>query len=205
MNESVACIILAAGASRRMGRSKALLPWGKVSVLQHLAQEVRKAGIDGVVVVGGAGYEELLPVACEAGIAACLNPLWEAGMGSSLAAGLDWVLAHAPDTAAVLVLLADQPLVPARYLKQLLRDYQQNPGFVIATDYHPTPGVPALFPRAFWEPLLDLPMGQGAKAYLQSIPGQCRLLEAGDVVFDIDTPEAYSRALERAGLKENPK
>lgn len=205
MKATPACIILAAGASRRMGRTKALLPWGEVPLLEHLAQVVHQAGIDKVVAVGGAHYDKLLPVARAAGIGACENPLWETGMGSSLATGLKWILDHAPGTEAVVVLLADQPLVSARYLKEMLREYQKHPGFVIATAYKASPGVPVLFPRAFWEPLFDLQGGQGAKAYLQSIPEQCRILDGGDAVLDIDTPDAYTRALERAGLIKKTK
>jgi molybdenum cofactor cytidylyltransferase len=186
-----------------MGRSKALLPWGQVPLLQHLAQEVHKAGIDQVVAVGGARYEGLLPVAREAGIATCPNPLWETGMGSSLATGLQWMQNQAPETEAALILLADQPLVGSEYLAQMLREHRAYPDLVIATDYKPFPGVPALFPRAFWESLLALPRGEGAKTFLRSIARQCRILEGGDAVIDIDTPEAYSRALERAGLAKH--
>lgn len=199
VNTSVIVLLLAAGASSRMGAPKGLLPWGKSTVLEHILDQARKAGLENRVVVSGAHHHELLAVARPAAIRVCHHPDWEQGMGSSLARGIAYVEEHFPNAGAVLVLLSDQPFVTAKYLREMLGASVASPSVMIASRYGDAAGVPALFPRAFWEELKTLPPGKGAKAFITSHTGQYEALHTGFPLIDIDTPESYQKALALAG------
>lgn len=198
-------MILAAGASSRMGSPKGLLPWGNSTVLQHIIGQSREAGLDGIVLVSGAHHEQLLPAARQEAIPVCHHPDWKRGMGSSLARGIEWVECNYPEASALLVLLSDQPFVTWKYLREMARAHAAAPGLMTASRYGGAPGVPALFPKIFWEELKALPPRQGARNFLLNHPDRCRALETGFPLIDIDTPETYQTALALAGFPSNPK
>ncbi len=202
---SVIALILAAGASSRMGSPKGLLPWGKSTVLQTIIGQVREAGLENIVLVSGAHHENLLPVAHGEAIRICHHPEWEQGMGSSLARGIECVEGLFPEANAILVLLSDQPFVTSKYLREMLRAHAASPSGMTASHYGDASGVPALFPKAFWEDLKALPPQQGARAFLLKHPDHCQALETGFPLIDIDTPDSYQKALARAGFPTNPK
>lgn len=198
MRQEVVALILAAGASTRMGSPKALLPWGKSTVLEHILSQVQKGDLENSVLVTGAHHNDLLNVIRDTPVQACYHPGWEQGMGSSLARGIQCVEEQFPKAGAILVLLSDQPFVTGPYLRQMCRAHEASPSVMIASRYGDAPGVPALFPKEFWKALKALPPGQGAKAFILEHREQCQALEAGFPLMDIDTPETYQRALAMA-------
>lgn len=119
-------------------------------------------------------------------------------MGTSLASGVREAARRFPDAGALLVILVDQPLVPRAYLKEIRKKHQDFPEEIIASDYGGFAGVPALFPRRFWAALGDLSRDRGAKGLIASHREQCRVLDPGLAITDVDTPEAYQRALRKA-------
>ena len=204
VSASVIALILAAGASSRMGFPKGLLPWGGSTVLQQILGQVREAGLENIVLVSGAHHEQLISLAQGEAIRICHHPGWEQGMGSSLSRGIAFVENHFPEAEAILVLLSDQPFVTEKYLQDMLKARQASPSAMIASRYGDAAGVPSLFPRAFWEELKALPPTQGAKAFIVARPNQYMALETGFPLIDIDTPESYQRALALAGYPPTP-
>lgn len=184
-----------------MGHPKALLPWGPSTVLDHLLGEVRSAGLANVVLVTGAHHREITRGLPSTGLLVHRNADWEAGMGSSLKSGLAFLREACPQAVSVLVLLADQPLVSAEYLKRILARSGNSPHKIIASGYGDRAGVPALFPALFWPALMELPSGKGAKGFIEAHREQALVLDPGVATMDIDTPEAYRKALAQAGLK----
>jgi len=199
--ESVITLILAAGASRRMGKIKALLPWGSKTVLQHLLDEAEASGPGETLVVTGAYREKVLGTIDPLSSLTHHNPDWKAGMGSSLASGVREVERRFPKAKALVVILVDQPLLTRDYLRRIRREHHDFPEYIIASDYGKFAGVPALFPRPFWEALKDLSKDKGAKGLISSRKAECRVLDPGQVITDMDTPEAYEKALQKAGIK----
>lgn len=201
----VVTLILAAGASRRMGKIKALLPWGQTTILRHLLEEVKASGSDQILLVTGANREEILGEVDGFVLETHHNPDWESGMGSSLSSGVAEAVNRFPDAGALLVILVDQPLVSRAYLRQILRESRDFPTHIIASDYGGFAGVPALFPRHFWEALMDLSTDRGAKGLIASRREQCRVLDPGRAITDVDTPDAYKQALQQFETKTNKK
>lgn len=201
MNTAISCLILAAGASSRMGSPKALLPWGKQIVLRHLLHQAKNAGLEQLIVVSGAYHEEIARELPEGTALLCHNADWQSGMGSSIRQGIICAKQHFPETEGMLVLLSDQPLVNEQYLNRMLRHFYENPECIIATEYTEGAGVPALFPQRYFSKLTDLKASGGAKALMRNCsPGELVLLQAGDAGKDMDTPEAYDQLKRIAGI-----
>lgn len=191
MKESIAVIILAAGASSRMGRTKALLPWRGKTVLEHLVAQVEAAAINRLVVVTGASHAEIAGRTALGSDRLCENQDWEQGMGTSIRAGVDLLLKQFPDCKGILVLLADQPLVDADYLEIICSQFSGTPQCLVATRHGNANGVPALFGSAYFDPLRQLPPEKGARALLASFADRIIGINPGNKGRDMDTPEAY--------------
>jgi molybdenum cofactor cytidylyltransferase len=184
------------------GRPKALLPWGETSVIRHLLRQVKQAGIKTVVLVTGAHHEQLMPAVASEGISVCHNAQWEKGIGSSLSRGIGYLKSEFPMAHAVLVLLSDQPLLTHEYLGLMLSEYARFSEQMIVSGYGESEGVPAIFPRKYWDSLLSLAPERGASSFIKSKRPVFRILYPGQALMDIDTPEAYQQALKIAGLNQ---
>ena len=110
----VSALVLAAGGSRRFGRPKQLLPWRGEPLIRHAARAALGSGADEVVVVLGADADAVRAALADLPIHVALNPGWESGLASSLAAGLEEASGD-----AVLVVLGDQPVADAKVLAAL--------------------------------------------------------------------------------------
>lgn len=133
---AVAGLLLAAGQGRRLGRPKALVSIGGLTLVERGVELLRDGGTDPVVVVTGAVTVSL------PGVVTVYNPAWRTGMGSSLRAGLATLPA---DSAAVVVALVDQPLIGAETVGRLVTAFLDKPG-LIAAGYHGKRRNPVLIP-----------------------------------------------------------
>ena len=135
---SIAGLLLAAGAGRRFGGPKALVPHRGSLFVESAAETLRLAGCDPVVVVLGAAAER---VRARASLGAALvldNPDWATGMGSSLRVGLTAVAATA--ATAVVVLPVDTPGVTADAVRRLAA--LAAPDSLARAAFHGEPGLP---------------------------------------------------------------
>jgi molybdenum cofactor cytidylyltransferase len=194
-NPKIAAILLAAGASTRMGRPKQLLPFRGRSLLVHAAETAIASGCHPIIVVLGAyldrirGDLETLPVHVAE------NPDWETGMGSSVRTGIQSLMAAAPDIEAAILLLCDRPFVSVRSIHRLVAAYRSTDRPIVASGYNETIGVPALFHQTLFPELLRLQGMQGAKSVIERYPAQIVPIEFPQEAIDLDTPEDYSRIL----------
>lgn len=189
-------IILAAGKSARMVENKLLLPWTDGQpIVRHVVQKYVDAEVDPIIVVTGrdqalvAASLQDLPVTC------VHNPDFAAGeMLSSLKAGLSAMPAELP---AVFIQPADMPCVPLAVIAQLARVHVA--GFNVAPVHQGRRGHPVLLDRAFWAAMLELPADGKPRDLVEGARDRLRLVEVEDagVLLDVDTREAYERALER--------
>ncbi|MEO1460078.1 MAG: nucleotidyltransferase family protein, partial [Pseudomonadota bacterium] len=193
----VSALLLAAGASRRMGgRDKLLELAGGEPVLRRTARSLLASGVEETVVVLRPGdmarRAALAPLDEPGRLRLIENPRAADGMGTSLAAGL---AALAPTADAVLIALADMPDLEAADHDRLLAAFDAEEGreIVRATAEDGTPGHPVLIGRRFFEPLASLAGDEGAKRVIAehrdfvvavSLPGRRALV-------DLDTPEAW--------------
>lgn len=125
----VAGIILGAGRSTRMGRTKQLLPWQGSTILGQVLDQARRSCLAPLIVVLGHDAERITQKVDLAGAKVVVNPDFARGQGTSLRAGLEGLPQGAE---AALFLLGDQPLVTASVIDRILREYRsQKTGIII--------------------------------------------------------------------------
>jgi molybdenum cofactor cytidylyltransferase len=187
---STALLLLAAGASTRMGRPKQLLPYRGRTLLRHAAETAVASGCAPVVLVTGALTEALTAEVAGLPIQATHNPEWETGMASSIRAGLAAVQAAQPR--AVLIMLSDQPHLTPELLRQLVQRQQQTHAPIVAAAYGDTLGVPAVFAASVFPELLQLQGQAGAGRLIASHGPAVERVDFPAGLLDVDTPEQYA-------------
>jgi molybdenum cofactor cytidylyltransferase len=188
--DNLAILILAAGASSRMGSPKQLLPWKNQPLIRYLAAQALALPCRPVVVVTGAGAGKVDAALQGMEVEVVFNHKWASGMGYSLAFGIEALEKLNPITVGVMIILSDQPLVEANYLKQLRNLFFENNGRVIAASkYGLVLGPPLIFGREFFEELKSLQGDRGAKDLLRKYHAQVKAIEFPDGALDWDTPE----------------
>jgi len=176
-----AAVVLAAGASTRLGESKQLAIIGGERLLERAVRVAREAGCAPVVVVLGARAEEVR-TACDLGDAiVVVNEAWGDGMGASVRVGVGAV----GDAEGVVVMTCDQPAVTAAHLLVLMAT-----GEATASGYVGRRGVPAYFPAEMFGALLELKGDAGARELLR----EARVVELVGGELDVDTAEGLAEA-----------
>lgn len=188
---TTAAIILAAGASARMGRSKQLLPVNGRPLLLHTIDVVSQTTLAPAVVVLGANHQEHQELIKDSNPDIAINPHWQSGMGGSLKAGLNHLLTQAPSTDAVVMLVCDQPDITADHLQALIQKYQSGKSPIVASWYANTAGVPALFDKTMFAELLRLEDSQGAQKIIRQHTYILSVVDFPGGAIDLDTPEDY--------------
>lgn len=192
----IAILLLAAGASTRMGKPKQLLPWKNTTLIGN-ALNVAKQLSDTILVVLGANSEEI-KAKISKDIKTITNIGWQAGMGTSVALGVAELEKTAnPDS--ILVMLVDQPLVDFIYLKKMLSAVESATDKIVATSYGNRAGVPALFPKSFFSILKKFDADYGAKHLLNTNKDQVVTLNAGGKAVDLDTQANYDEYWKKHG------
>ena len=187
----VAAILLAAGASTRMGRTKQLLRHGDETLVRWAARTALDSVCTPVLVVLGARSELIRPELEDLPVHLLENRQWAEGMGSSIRCGVRGVLALEPDLDATLLLLADQPQVTAQTINRLVERAERTAKPIIASAYSDTLGVPALFTRDTFNELSSLSSEWGAKRLMTGVGDRVEAVPAPEAAWDIDTPENY--------------
>ncbi len=182
--------MLAAGASRRLPGPKQLLRFRGATLLRHAARTALGAGLGPVAVVLGAGamVRQLRFELSDLAVTIVENPRWKEGIGSSIHAGLA-ALEGAASPAAVLIMTCDQPYVTPSLLGQLADRWRASGAPAVACEYSGTVGVPALFDRALFPELRQLPHDHGAKPVLERHMTEVARIPFEEGALDIDTPD----------------
>lgn len=191
----VAGIVLAAGESSRMGRTKQLLPFRGKTILECVVDSALASSLDRVVVVLGHHADEIAPLMKGRDVTVVLNPCYAAGQSSSLRAGLRALDAEVD---AVLFLLGDQPLVTPVIIDSILAAYAASPTPIVLPACEGRRGNPALFSRETFPRIEALEEDQGARPLFAEYVGRILTVPLPDpaIHFDVDTEDDYRRLLE---------
>jgi molybdenum cofactor cytidylyltransferase len=192
VHEAVYGIILAAGGSDRMGRTKQILPWRGEPLVRHVARTASDAGLSGVTAVVGAVADQVGEALVDLQVDLVDNPEWEVGQSSSVQVGLN----HLPEGAGgAIFLLADQPLVPATLIRALIekRALTMAPIVLPLIDGHR--GNPVLFGWQTFDELLSIQGDKGGRAIFSKFPLEWVEWHDSAVLNDVDTPDDYQRLI----------
>ncbi len=197
----IRAVVLAAGASSRMGRPKAGLPLGPAgdTVLSRLVRTLLAGGLPDVAVVAGAhvaAVREAMPPR-ERRARLVEHPGWQAGQLSSLLAGLAAV--DDPQLEAVMVALVDVPLVRAETVREVVAAWRRTRAPIVRPVHGWRHGHPVIFDRAVFADLRAADPAVGAKAVFARHRARILDVESDDpgAYQDFDTPEDYDRGISR--------
>ena len=188
---SYGIILLAAGASARLGKPKQLLLYQGKTLLQHGIQEAVATGAKPIIAVLGANADFLIKETVNQSIEVILNNNWNEGMASSIRCGINHLLETAPGTDAAIIMVCDQPYVTTQLLKDLVKMYQETRKPIVASSYYNNQGTPALFDKTIFAALLELKGDVGAKRIMKANPDLVALVNFPLGNIDIDTIEDY--------------
>jgi molybdenum cofactor cytidylyltransferase len=191
MNRDLTGVLLAAGASTRLGQPKQLIEINGVPMVAQAAQLMLEHCPAGVIVVTGAHASETEACLRNLQVEVIKNENWASGMASSIACG---VMAFAGNTDAVLLMLCDQPRIQSTDLQQLVSTWRRQPEQICASAYNDTLGVPAIFPASCRYELSNLKADVGAQRLIRSAES-ISIVEMPNAGFDVDTPEHLDKLL----------
>ncbi|HZY62534.1 MAG TPA: nucleotidyltransferase family protein [Edaphobacter sp.] len=191
---NVAAVVLAAGASRRLGSPKQLQALNGEVLLQRAVRVTTEAGCSPVIVVLGADAEKIRAACPLSNAVVVVNGGWEEGMASSLRLGVETCRALAREAEGIVVMTCDQPAVTAAHLRQLM-----STDSIVASRYSGRNGVPAFFPVREFDALMKLQGDAGARELIASADAVD--LEGGEV--DIDTAADLEQAQRWVASKDD--
>jgi molybdenum cofactor cytidylyltransferase len=196
-------IILAAGASVRLGTPKQLLQYRAENLLRHTVKVAIASGCRPIVVVLGAQAERLATEVQQLPVCVVENKRWPDGMSSSIQTGLTVLQSLQPSVRAAVMLLCDQPFVTASLIQQLIKVQYRTEKLIVASEYANTVGIPALFSRDLFPVLMALQADRGARYMLQThAQAVARVLfPLGEI--DIDTPSDYEKFLDMIAERQS--
>ena len=193
--QKTAILILAAGNSSRMGKTKQLLPYKNATLLEWAIEQAQKSVVKNVFCVLGANKEVIEKQLSTKTVEIIYNPNYKDGLSTSIVKGIEFLLNYNFDS--VLIMLADQPHVTSEYLNSLIEASKNNPSKLIASNYQGSVGVPAIFPKNYFNDLLDLKGDKGAKNFLLQQNNNVIKVNSTQNLLDIDTPEDYQHLLKQ--------
>lgn len=189
---TVAMIILAAGASVRMGTPKQLLSYRGRSLLRHITIEAIASVCEPIIVVLGA-YAQQIRQEVQLPVQVVENLDWNQGMSASIKSGIQELNTATNNIEAVVLAVCDQPFVSAQIINQLVEAYYYTEKPIIASEYSGTLGVPALFSHRFFSELRDLKETEGAKQIIKKYRYEVYCIPFPEGAIDIDTPNEYEK------------
>ncbi len=179
-----------------MGKPKLLLEWRGKTLVRRAAETALESGASPVVVVTGPQDQEMRRELSDLHVTVAHNPIYAQGMSTSLRTG---IAALPTDTAGVIIMLSDQPLLSSDVVARLATELTRPEVLIVQQRYGGSPGNPVGFTRALFPELQSQEGDQGARALVQARRVDIHYVDFDDGALqrDIDTPEDFE-ALSRA-------
>ncbi len=183
-------VVLAAGASKRMGKPKPLLRFKDRTFLEQIIAVLKLSDADRITVVLGADADAIRETVDLSGVNVVINKDFQRGQLSSLIAAIKTT---PPQTQAILVCLADMPFITAEVVDEIISKFKETNVPIIVPVFNKIRGHPTLFARSLFDELLNAPQEQGARFVLYS--NEQRILELqtsqSGILIRIDSPDDY--------------
>lgn len=187
-------VILAAGASSRMGTPKQLLELDGKTLLTRTIEAALASNAWPVVVVLGANAEKIRATISRLPVLVAENPAWSEGMAASIRTGVTTLQQFSRSLDAGIFALCDQPAFSTGTITRLVEEQLATGRGIVASHYSGRNGAPALFVRQHFPALAALTGEEGARAMLNGDPSQVAVVDLPALATDLDTPEDYAAA-----------
>jgi molybdenum cofactor cytidylyltransferase len=188
-------LLLAAGASSRLGLPKMFLYYKGKTLLHHITDEAMVAMQTPLFIVTGEHTNAIKGILQGSQALVLHNDHWQEGMGGSIRTGVQGILDAGYEPEAVLITVCDQPFITAALLSAMIATKANTDKGIVACAYDETIGTPVLFDKKYYPALLELSGQHGAKKILQQFPDDVETVPFPLGSVDIDTPEDYERLL----------
>ena len=190
MQPMLSAILLAAGESKRMGKPKQLMPLGKSTLLEQAVDNLLDSSVDETIVVVGHKAEEITGKIASRPLKIAINPDYRHGMSTSIVTGLIMVN---PRSQAVMLALADQPLVTSRTINQLIDTFNNHDNGIAVPTHRGRRGHPIIFDIKYKAELFKLKGDIGGREIIQNHPDDVLkvAVDSESVISDIDTQDDY--------------
>lgn len=192
MKNKETCIILAAGASSRMGCNKMLLPWNNKTILSSVICTVKNAGLLPLVVLGycaDAILHEISQYVDDSKSSIVIHENWQHGMITSIQAGM----LHGGENSYWL-LHGDMPCLTSNMLETIIasmKNIEREKYDVVFPQYHNQHGHPVWVNRSIYNDILRLPQGERFRPFLETKKSIGVEVPFQAITMDIDTRETY--------------
>jgi len=193
-------MILAAGESKRMGKPKLLLPFGRKTIIETVIESVIQSKVEGVLVVLGSDREKIKEKIKNFSLKIAVNPDFQSGMLSSIQKGFQ---AMPKNAQAVLVILGDQPSISSAVINKIVNAYKKTGKGIVLPVYRKNRGHPVLIDAKYREEVEKLSPDLGLHGTVFSHPEDILEVEVdtSSIVRDIDDEVDYKRELENKESK----
>ena len=161
---SIAIIVLAAGASTRLGTPKQLLKYNGITLLRRTVETVLLSKAESIHVVFGFEAEKMQLEIAGLPVDVIINPNWQRGISTSIQSGIQSL---EPNIDAAIIVLCDQLKLSTDILNKLIDTYASTRAPIITCKYAGTVGVPAMFDYRIFPELLTLESDLGAKKIIE--------------------------------------
>ena len=191
---NISAILLGAGESKRMGRKKLSLLWGKRTILEHCLQTLLRSRVKEVILVVNDRTEMIVRHWSKNRVKVVVNPDYRKGMSISIRCGLK---ALNPKSGGILIALGDQPFIKTRTINALIGAFGRAEGKIIVPSFRGRRGHPVIFHRKYEEELLRLRGDAGGKTIIMKHPEDVHIIpvKSEGVIRDIDTWRDYKKEL----------
>ena len=189
----ITAVILAAGASSRLGQPKQLLRFDGQTLIRRTAQTVLASDCARVLVIVGRDADDIASELGDLPVEVIVNEDWPEGMASSVRCAAH----NAGEADALLLTPCDLPLLSSAHLRALIENYRAGEAPIVASRYNEVLGAPLIIARALWPELLQLRGDVGARRVITR--HRASFVEWPDGAVDVDTPADWAN-LERYGF-----
>jgi len=201
----ISAIVLAAGESKRMGRTKQLLDWEGRPILQRVLENLGRSRVDEVILVLGHEAERILQTLDTHKVKVVINKNYKEGMITSIQQGL---INLNDQVEAFFIVLADQPAVGPEIFDRLVSEFRRGTPqkSIVLPTFHSRRGHPALFSAKYKKEALGIEGDVGFRQVLQEHPEEILAVEmdTDSILQDIDTPDDYQKQLKTTFPGKDP-
>lgn len=173
-----------------MGTNKLLMPFSDKTIIETVISNIMASGVDNILVVLGAYYDELLPVIKTMNVNHCYNGNWAQGMLSSIQCGLHNL---PPEAGAFVLCLGDQPAIPGSLPKSMISEYRKGKSGIVVPVYKGRRGHPVIISRGYEQEIQELSGNNGLNELIKRHAGDIAEFETDvkDILKDIDNMQDY--------------
>lgn len=187
-------LILAAGESKRMGKTKLLLRFGEKTMVETVIEKALHSKAEKVLVVLGSDWEKIEERIKNLPVEIAVNHRFHRGMLSSVQLGFQII---PEDAQAALILLGDQPFIPVSIINRIIDTFKTSKKGIVIPVYNKGRGHPVLIEMKYREEVNQLSPNVGLRGLVYSHPEDTLevAVDSPGILKDIDTLQDYERAL----------